>query len=167
MENLRRLNKLLKEIDKICLQIKRESLLVMKIIHNRGLEIAKDIREIKPYLEVKIILKMLKDTSMELSKDAETISIELKPFSVAIADGLELENCGCEMLKSIWFGDAFDGYTRYSAMKMLHSDLKNQLDTITLGNIIETVINMDTPEAEERIKMPENKKIKADSEGSE
>jgi hypothetical protein len=142
MEKLNRLNKILKQIDELCLKIKRKTLGVMKEIKRDGKNLSLDIQENKPYLDTQTILQMLQDGSMKLTNDADIIANEIHTFSMAISDGKSLENCGCEMLESVWFGDAFDGCEGYEGFVALKEDLETQLKNISLERVMQDITDI-------------------------
>lgn len=144
MEDLDRLKKVLKKISKLCFDIQKETLEVMKTIKLEGKELAEDIQEDKPHIDEETLIQMLKDTSMALTEDAEKISEELDSFSAAIATGKDLNSCNCPFMREVWYGDAYDGCVEIDGLNALCQDLRSQLENISLENVIDTVVQVDT-----------------------
>ena len=141
MEDLDRLNNVLRELEQLCVDIKKETVDVMKIIRDEGKDIAQDIQEEKPHLDVDTIVSMLKNASVSLSGDAEKVSVELRVFSVALAHGKDIRECNCEMLKEVWFGDAYDGCSELEGLLALKRDLEGQLENICLETVIDKIFS--------------------------
>lgn len=145
-ENLKSIDTLLKQIDNICLRIQKKALKTLKTVKYEGMEIAKDIQESKPHIDLQTLLTMLQDESIKLSEESEKISEEIKIFNIALANGSDIAQSGCEILRDAWFGDAYDGLSRYNALVALKNDLKNQEKDINIEYVIEKIIGTGTIE---------------------
>lgn len=143
MEDLDRLKAVLKDITDICLNIKKETLMVMKNIKDEGEDLAKDIQEEKSHLDVSTILKMLQDNSLLFLEDATKVSEEIPAFSAAIANGKDIKQSKCLFMKEVWFGDTYDGKTEIDGLLALKKDLEDQLEDIDLDTVMDRVINLD------------------------
>lgn len=142
MDDLRSIDTLLKQINWSCLCVQRKALGILKTVKYEGKEIAKDIQEVKPHIDLQTILTMLQNEAIKLSEESEKISEELKVFNIALANGTDIEKSGCEILRDVWFGDAYDGLTGYNSLIALKKDLKRQERDTNLEFVIEKVVNI-------------------------
>ena len=144
MENLKSIDTILKEINSICLTIQRKSLSVLKIVKYEGIDIVKDIQKDKPHIDLQTLLTMLQNEAIQLSSESEKISEEVKIFNISLANGADISKSGCEILRDVWFGDAYDSLTGYDALVALKRDLKIQSKETNIEAVIQRVLDTGT-----------------------
>lgn len=137
MDTIQNFSKLINEISNTSEQIIRKAVPIMNMMLKDNKKLIERIKKEKPDIEEKDILPKLKDISLNLITDARVVKKELPDFINGIINGT-LENIDTPFLKEIWYGDTYD-CSGHEALKELHNDLKNQLDTCTLDGVISKI----------------------------
>ena len=145
MEDLGRLNGVLKTINTLCFQIQKRMLKIMKTIQKDGINIAEYIQESKPHLDSHTLLRMLQDECLNFLNEPEEISKEIDVFSSAIANGAEPGE-DCSILRDVWSGDAYDGKMKYDGLLALKEELETKKKNSQLEHIVQTIVQLgETP----------------------
>ena len=139
MDKLKNLNKIIKDIKRVCNEIQAKSLPIMKILTEADNDITDEILDnIKFEVEVQVVLEEAQNITLSLISDSKIIKGHIDNFIVFTENGFELSS-KCELLYQAWTGDLYDK-SEIEGLNELKLDLEKQLQNISEEYIIEKTI---------------------------
>jgi len=138
MKCVQNLASVLSDIEKMSNKIVKNTLAILTDLADADSDMVEDVTESCSGISPEDILEKLREITIPLSSDAETILAEISSFSENIIQGDDILDDGGDdypFLLQVWYGDIYEK-EELLGLKELYMDLEDQYEKITDSNIV-------------------------------
>lgn len=152
MDTLKNLHAFLADIEKISEEILAEGVNVLAD-QDEAVDV---ILESHEHLESDQVLFRVREATIALLTDAQTVQNEIEAFAKSLARGETINEEACPFLAAVWYGDTY-GESATAGLSALKEDLVKQLDDLTIDIVVNTALKLvkvgaETSEPEDAVK---------------